>query len=106
METNLIGHRSRICALSIFFLLFASMAAMGLPQADPEVRPTGRPIYWWLGVNLGAGFISGGATESLLIGCLDLTVQRGKIFVSLRGTAGVNPSDDRTSVGDVDLMVG
>jgi len=101
-----IGYRFRGWALGIFLLLFASVAAMGLPQADPELRPSVRPVYWWLGASLGAGLVSGGTSESLLLGGLDLTVQWGKIHVSLRGTAGVNPSDDRTRFWDVGLMVG
>ena len=106
METARTGHRFRVRALSIFFVLFASMAAMGLPEENPEARPSGRPVYWWFGASLGAGFIFGGETENLVLGGVNLTAQWGKIFVSLCGSAGVNPSDDRTSVGGGALMVG
>jgi hypothetical protein len=103
---RLIGPRIRIRAWGPFLLLFGAMAVMGLPQANSKVRPAAQPVYWWLGASLGAGAVSGGTSEGLVLGCLDLTVQKGKMFVSLRGTAGLNPDDDRTSVGEVDLVIG
>lgn len=106
MKSRFLGHRVGLRALSVFVLLFAAVAVGSWPQEAPEAGPAGRPVYWWLGISPGAGFISGGATEGLLLGCLDLTVQRGKLFVSLRGTAGANPSDDRTTVTEAGVMAG
>jgi len=106
MTVRLIGPRIRIRGWGAFFLLFAAMSVMGLPQADSNVRPAAPPGSWWLGASLGAGAVSGGASEGLVLGSLDLTVQKGKMFVSLRGTAGLNPGDDRASIGEVDLVIG